>query len=98
MPKERVIVNYGVTEGSVRIPVAVLDKGLKRAVFGVWCEKPVGGRYDFLDYNMRYAATLKNCGWRLHTVYIHDWTDNKQNEQRALADELARIINEEENN
>ena len=98
VPKERVIVNYGVTEGSVRIPVAVLDKGLKRAVFSVWCEKPVGGRYDFLDYNMRYAATLKNCGWRLHTVYIHDWTDNKQNEQRALADELARIINEEENN
>ena len=95
---ERVVTNYGVTEGSVRIPVAVLSKDLKRALLGIWCEKPVGGRYDFIDYNMRYKNTLENCGWRLHSVSVHDWVDNRQNEQEALEKVLLSIKNQEENN
>ncbi len=95
---ERVVINYGVTEGSVRIPVAVLDKSRTRALLGVWCEKPVGGGYDFLDYNMRYRSSLKARGWKLHEIYIHDWVDNYQNEKQALERALSEIINQEENN
>ncbi|MDE6850004.1 MAG: hypothetical protein K2J54_01625 [Clostridia bacterium] len=94
---ERVVVNYGVTEGSVRIPVAVLDKTLSRALLGVWCEKPAGGEYDFLDYNMRYRSSLKARGWKLHEIYIHDWVDNHKNEKQALERALSEIINQEEN-
>lgn len=94
----RVVMNYGVTEGSVRIPLAVLDKDLKRAVLGVWCEKPTGGKYDFLDYNMRYKNSLAVCGWKLHDIFIHDWTDNRQSEEEALEKVLKTIIKEEEEN
>lgn len=94
---ERVVVNYGVTEGSVRIPIAVLDKDLSRALLGIWCEKPTGGAYDFLDYNMRYRSSLKSRGWKLHEIYIHDWVDNNKNEKQALERALSEIINNEEN-
>ena len=91
------VVNYGVTEGSVRIPIAVLDKDLSRALLGIWCEKPTGGAYDFLDYNMRYRSSLKSRGWKLHEIYIHDWVDNNKNEKQALERALSEIINNEEN-
>ncbi|MDE6372864.1 MAG: hypothetical protein K2L72_00010, partial [Clostridia bacterium] len=95
---ERIVTNYGVTEGSVRIPVAVLGKDLKTALLGIWCERPVGAKYDYLDYNSSYKNSLIARGWRLHTVYVHDWTDNRQNEQEALKKALMAIINKEENN
>lgn len=93
---ERVVINYGVTEGSVRIPIAVLDKSLSRALLGVWCEKPVGGG-DFLDYNMRYPSSLKSRGWALHGIFIHDWVDNNLNERQSLEKALTDIINDKEN-
>ncbi|MDE7380322.1 MAG: hypothetical protein K2N14_04640, partial [Clostridia bacterium] len=95
---ERIVVNYGITEGSVRIPIAVLSKDLKRALLGVWCEKPVGAKYDYIDYNMRYKNSLEACGWKLHTLHIHDWTDNRQNEQESLEKAITDILNQEENN
>ena len=95
---ERIVTDYGVTEGSVRIPIAVLSKDLKRALLGIWCERPVGAKYDYLDYNMRYKNSLIARGWKLHTVYAHDWADNRQNEQEALKKALMTIINNEENN
>lgn len=95
---ERVVINYGVTEGSVRIPIAVLDESLTRAQLGIWCEKPVGGSYDFLDYNMRYRSSLAARGWTLHEIFIHDWVDNCANEKSALERALAAINNRKENN
>lgn len=95
---ERVVENYGVTDGSVRIPVVVLDRELKRALLGVLCEVPVGGKYDFIDYNMRYRASLEVCGWRLHGVSVHGWVDNPVNERKALERALADIKKQEENN
>lgn len=95
---ERVVVNYGVTEGSVRIPIAVLDESLTRAQLGIWCEKPAGGGYDFLDYNMRYPSSLAARGWNLHRIYIHDWVDNNLNERQSLERALAEINNRKENN
>lgn len=93
--KERVVVNYGVTEGSVRIPVVVLGKDLKSAVLGIRCEIPLGGKYDYIDYNMRYRSSLVNCGWKIHDIFIHDWVDNSINERKALERVLTEIINEE---
>ena len=95
---ERVVVNYGVTEGSVKIPVAVLDESLTSAQLCIWCEKPVGGGYDFLDYNMRYPSSLKARGWTMHEIFIHDWVDNNSNERQLLEKALAAIINRKENN
>ncbi|MDE7086940.1 MAG: hypothetical protein K2O67_01985, partial [Clostridia bacterium] len=95
---ERIVINYGVTDGSVRIPVAVLDKDLKTALLGVWCEKPAGGRYDFIDLNMRYKKSLERCGWKIHSVSIYDWVDNGKNERKALEKALASILKEEEEN
>ncbi len=94
---ERVVVDYGVTEGSVKIPIAVLDENLTGAQLGIWCEKPVGGSYDFLDYNMRYPSSLEVRGWTLHRIFIHDWVDNNQNERQLLERALAQIINRKEN-
>lgn len=93
---ERIAVDYGVTEGSVRMPIAVLDKNLKHAVLGIWCEKPTGGKYDFLDYEMRYKQTLSGCGWKIHTVRIHEWVDDNKNEREALCKVLEDILKEEE--
>lgn len=94
---ERVIINYGVTDGSVRIPIVILDEGLTSAQLGIWCEKPVGGSYDFLDYNMRYRSSLKARGWTLHEIFIHDWVDNNLNERQSLEKALAAINNRKEN-
>lgn len=92
---ERVVAGYGVTAGSVRIPVAVLSEDLSRAVFGVWCELPTHGKYDFFDYNVRYYESLKARGWNLYRLFLHDWTDNAQAEREALERALAdnQIIN-----
>ncbi len=92
---ERVVVNYGVTEGSVKIPIVILDESLTRAQLGIWCEKPVGGSYDFLDYNMRYRSSLKARGWKLHEIFIHDWVDNNLNERQSLEKALAAIKSKE---
>ena len=93
---ERIAINYGVTEGSVKIPVAVLSKDLRRAVLGVWCEKPAGGKYDFIDLNMRYKKSLISCGWKIHSVSIHDWVGNYKSERDALEKALVTILKEEE--
>lgn len=89
--RDRVVFNYGVTDGSVRIPIAVLSPDLKQALLGVWCEKPVGGKYDYLDYNLRYISNLIRCGWKIHSVFIHDWVDNGQKEKNALIEALNDI-------
>lgn len=80
----RVVINYGVTDGSVRIPVAVLSEDLSHAVLGVWCEIPVLKKYDYIDYNIRYARSLITRGWKLHRIFIHEWYDNSKPEREAL--------------
>lgn len=91
--RERIACDYGVTEGSVRIPVAVLSQDLKEAQLGVWCEKPTGNKYNYLDYNMRYADSLKERGWNLYRIYAHDWADNAEAERDALAAALKKYVN-----
>ena len=62
--RSRVIINYGVTDGSVRIPIAVLSKDLSHALAGIWCEIPVLKKYDYIDYNIKYVRSLCGRGWK----------------------------------
>lgn len=90
--RKRVVFNYGVTAGSVRMPVAVLSEDMKKAELGIWCEKPTGSRYNYLDYNMRYYNNLKACGWNLHRICAHDWVDNAEAEREALSAALEKYV------
>lgn len=85
--EDRIVYDYGVTDGSVRVPVAVLSPDKSRAVLGVWCERDVAGSgYDYYDCEMRYYESLAQRGWTLHRISAHDWTDNAEAERRALAE------------
>ena len=90
--KERVVINYGVTDGSVKIPVAVLSKDLQTAELGIWCEQPVMKKYDFFDYNLRYYRSLQSRGWNMCRVFAHDWTDNRRHEEEALLNALKKFV------
>ncbi len=90
--RERVVINYGVTEGSVKIPVAVLSEDLSKAELGIWCEQPVMKKYDFFDYNLRYYRSLQKRGWNLCRVFAHDWADNRRHEEEALLNALKKYV------
>lgn len=90
--EDRLVVNYGVTLGSVRIPIAVLSPDLGHAELGIWCEFPVLKKYDYYDYNVRYVESLKSRGWTLHKVYANDWYDNNEAEKASLADDVAKYV------
>ncbi len=89
---KRIVFNYGVTDGSVRIPIAVLSEDLSSAQLGIWCEKELNKKYNYLDYNMRYVEVLKNCGWNLHRIYAHDWVDNQEAELNNLKTVLKKYV------
>ncbi|MCH5153890.1 MAG: DUF4011 domain-containing protein [Clostridiales bacterium] len=90
--EERIVTNYGVTDGSVRIPIAVLSKDLKTAELGILCEMPVQKKYDYFDYNARYVCSLEGRGWTLHRVYIHDYFDNEQAEKTAIKSAVLKHV------
>ena len=87
--RERIVLGYGVTKGSVRIPIAVLSPDFRTAQLGIWCETPTKNNYDYLDYNMRYYNILKDRGWKLYRVFAHEWVNNAEAEK----DNLAEVIN-----
>ncbi len=91
--EERIVQNYGVTDGSVKIPIAVLSKDLNRAELGIWCEYPVLKKYDYLDYNVRYFRSLADRGWNLHRIFIHEWLDNGKFEKAELLKAIKDINN-----
>ncbi|MDE7107948.1 MAG: hypothetical protein K2O39_06450, partial [Clostridiales bacterium] len=90
--KERIVTDYGVTDGSVRIPIAVLSKDLSKAELGLWCELPVQKKYDYFDYNARYVTSLESRGWKLHKVHIHDYFDNTKAEQAAIKSVVQKYV------
>lgn len=93
IPSDRVICNYGATEGSVRIPIAILDPERKTAELGIFCEIPTEKRYDYLDYNLGYYNILTTLRqWKLHRIYIHDWVDNGAAEKQALGEMIRRYV------
>ena len=89
---ERIVVNCGATEGSVKIPIAVLSPDGTEAKLGIFCESPHSAE-TFIDANIRYYNILKSRGWNMHRIYIHDWVDNAENEKKALIDAIGRYVN-----
>ena len=90
--KERIVYDYGVTEGSIRIPVAILSKDLQKAEFGIFLEKDIKNTYNYLDYNVRYYNILKEqCFWKLERVFIHDWYDNPDYAKKQLSNVISKI-------
>lgn len=88
---ERIIIGYGVTQGSVRMPIAILTPDLKSAALGVWCELPVERKYNYLDYNLRYYNSFESRNWNLHRVSIHEWFDNNEAEKKLLKNKIDKL-------
>lgn len=88
----RIVINYGVTEGSIKIPIAILSRDFSRAELGIWCEVPVLKKYDYVDYNVRYVQSLQSRGWIMHKIYAHDFYDNHDAECKALAAALDKYV------
>ena len=80
VPEDRVVYDYGVTQGSIRIPIAILSSDYSRADIGIWCEKDVKNM-QYYDYNARYYEILKDRGWSLYRLQAHDWYFNHEQEQ-----------------
>ena len=80
------------TDGSVRIPIAVLSPDYKTAQLGIWCETPTKKNYNYLDYNMRYYDILENRGWKLFRVFAHEWVNNAEAERKNLAEVIKKYI------
>ena len=89
--EERVVINCGATDGSVRLPIAILSPDMSSAMLSIFCETPSTG-VTFIDENIRYYDILKARGWNLKRVFIHDWVNNKDNEKQAIADAIATYV------
>lgn len=92
IPRERVVYGYGGTEGSVRIPVAVLDSELNSALLGVWCETAHRAGDDYYDCNMGRYASLVARGWNFVRVYAHDWIDNAKATKETIAAAVDKFV------
>ena len=83
--RDRVLCDYGATDGSVRIPLVILSPDRREAQLGIFCEGMDGNRYHYVDYHVRYHDILCQMrGWRLHRVFLHDWLENTEAEHRLL--------------
>ena len=89
---QRIVVGYGVTDGSIRIPIAVLSRDLQQAALGLWCELPVDNKYNFWDYNLLYYNSLVSRNWNMHRIQIHEWFDNREAEQKILKNKILQIM------
>ena len=90
IPEHRIVQGYGVTEGSVRIPIAVLSEDGRSAVLGIMCETALGRKYNYIDYNVRYHDILAARGWRLRRLGIQEWFDDGE----GVIGALTALINE----
>ena len=90
VPEHRIVQGYGVTEGSVRIPIAVLSEDGRSAVLGIMCETALGRKYNYIDYNVRYHDILAARGWRLRRLGIQEWFDDGE----GVIGALTALINE----
>ena len=90
--KERVLCDYGATEGSVRIPLVILSPDCSSAQLGIFFEIP-SGQYNYVDYHVRYYNILRQMrAWNLHRVFMHDWFENGAAEKQMLDDVIRRHV------
>ncbi len=90
--KERIVINCGANKGSVKIPIVILSKDLTTAEFAIWCEQPPKKEYDYVDYNVRYVESLKQRGWQITRLFIHDWVNNKKAEKENLEKLIKKYV------
>ncbi len=88
----RIVRGYGVTEGSVKIPIAVLSPDLSEAVLGIWCELPTGKKYNYIDYNLLYFDSLAARNWNLHRIPVNGWFFDNEAEKNRLKDKILKIL------
>lgn len=90
---ERIVISFGATKGSVRIPIVILSPDKSEALLGIWCETDAENKYDYFDYNLRYFRILEGeeRAWRLARLYIHDWVDNKEAEKEKLRSLISSL-------
>ncbi len=86
---ERIVVNYGATEKSLRIPIVILDKERKAAETAIFCDVPpiVGGRtVEYSDFAVKYRRSLLDTReWdRSAVVNVCDWVNNGEKERELL--------------
>ena len=93
--KDRIVYNYGVTEGSVRIPIAVLSHDRSCAVLGIWCDSDFEHNKDcfdkYLDRNLYRFAALEKRDWKLMRLYAYDWVENSDILKGKLKKELDNL-------
>ena len=89
---KRIVFDCGVTEGSVRIPIAVLSPDLKSAELGIWCERPPRANEPYIDENSRYYRILENRGWKMHRMCIRDFVYNAAAEVNRLRDKVKECV------
>lgn len=90
--KERVLCDYGATNGSVRIPLVILSPDLASAQLGIFFEIP-SGQYNYVDYHVRYYNILCQMrDWNLHRVFMHDWFENPVAEKQMLDNVIRRYV------
>ncbi len=91
IPEERIVVNCGATDGSIRIPIVILSEDKSEAKLGIFCELPYRAE-NYLDETVRYYNILKSRGWNLYRIAIHDWIDNRDFERNALSDVVRKHL------
>ena len=91
IPSERIVVNFGATNGSIRIPLVILSEDLSRALIGIYCERPISAD-GYIDESIRYYNILKSRGWELYRVRIHDWVNNREAEANSLIQAIQKAF------
>lgn len=91
LSRERIIINYGVTDNSIRIPIAILSEDLSFAQLGLMVENYVGIE-DYVDSSVRYPDTLESRGWNLYRIFAYDWATNNHAEKVKLKKALEGFV------
>jgi len=91
VPRGRIVVNYGVTENSLRIPIAILSEDKTEALIGLECEVPAPAGRWYIDHVLHYPEILKSRGWKLYNMYAYDWYVNRKAETELLKEILVSV-------
>ena len=89
--KNRIVLNYGVTDNSIKIPLVILNQSETKAVLGIWLENSPNKEYDYFDYNLKYYEILKEREWNLYRLFIHDFFDNNESEKKQLLQIIEKL-------
>lgn len=89
--EDRIALNCGATEGSIRIPLAILNEERTEAKLAIFCEYPIAGE-RYTDFMGKYTDILKNRGWNIYRIFAHDWIDNAVAEREELLRVLRKFV------